>query len=147
MSYPVEPDVIVAKLGDGAEPEVFTAVCGMEGFTINETVNTSDRYRRDCAKPAAIPTRKVKVTGKAWDATGSGVINVDEFARLQAALGIRKNWQFEFRQRDGTDNGVLLGIYEGPGVMTAKNINMSGDDGSAEVTIAGEDDITWDPAP
>lgn len=146
MSYPTEPDFIVVKVGNGATPEVFTTICGMEGASINKTVNTSDRFRRDCAKPGQVPTRKVKVTGKQWDATAPGVINVDEFANFDASLGVRKNYQFDFGIRDGTDAGSIIGTYEGPGVMTAQNINLSGDEGSAEITIAGEDEIVWTAA-
>jgi hypothetical protein len=142
MSYPNEPDFVVVKVGDGANPEVFTIICGIENAAINKTVNTTDRFRRDCEKPAAIPTRKVRVNSKQWDATGSGVINMDEFPRFDAALGIRKNYLFEFGKRNGTDAGVIIGTYAGPGVVTASNINM-GDEGTAEITIAGEDDIVW----
>jgi hypothetical protein len=110
-------------------------------------VNTSDRFRRDCAKPAAIPTRKVRVTGKQWDATGSGVINIDEFDTFNDALGIRQNYRFEFGKRDGTDAGDIIGYYAGPAVMTAANVNMGTDEGTGEITLAGEDDIVWTANP
>ena len=146
MSYPNEADFIVVKVGDGATPEVFTTICGIESATINQTVNTNDRFRRDCAKPGSVPTRKVKVTGKQWDATGSGVVNVDEFPNFASSLGIRKNYQFDFGIRDGTDAGEIVGTYAGPAVMTAANINMGDADGTAEITLAGEDAIVWTAA-
>jgi len=142
MSYPNEPDFVVVKMGNGASPEVFSIVCGMENITLNQTVNTTDRFRRDCAKPASIPSRKVRVNSRQWDLTGSGVVNMDEFERFQDALGIRKNLQVEFGKRDGTDAGEIIGTYAGPGVVTAFNISQ-GDEGSGEITIAGEDEITW----
>jgi len=145
MSYPNEPDFVVVKAGDGATPEVFTTICGIENATINKTVNTTDRPRRDCEKPGLPATRKIRVNYKQWDATGSGVINVDEFPTFDAALGIRKNYLFEFGKRDGTDAGVIIGSYQGPGLMTASNINMGDGEGTAEITIAGEDDIVWVP--
>lgn len=146
MSYPNEADFIIVKVGDGATPEVFTTICGIENATINQTVNTSDRFRRDCAKPGQVPTRKVKVTGKQWDATGSGVVNVDEFDTFNSALGIRKNYQFDFGKRDGTDAGEIIGTYQGPAVMTAANINMGDSEGTNEITLAGEDEIVWTAA-
>lgn len=146
MSYPNEADFIIVKAGDGAEPEVFTTICGIETATINKTANTTDRFRRDCEKPGAVPTRKVKVTGKQWDATGAGVINIDEFDRFDSLLGISNNYQFDFGKRDGTDAGEIIGTYEGPGVLTASNINMGDTEGTAEITIAGEDDIVWTAA-
>jgi len=146
MSYPNEPDFVTVKVGDGADPEVFTTICGIENVTLSKTVNTSDRFRRDCAKPGVIPTRKIKVTGKQWDASGSGVINTDEFTRFNSVLGIRRNYHFEFGRRDGTDEGEIIGVYEGPGLLTAANLNMGDNEGSADLTIAGEDDIVWTPA-
>jgi len=146
MSYPNEADFIIVKVGNGAEPEVFTTICGIENATINQTVNTSDRFRRDCAKPGSVPTRKVKVTGRQWDATGSGVVNTDEFGTFNGALGIRKNYQFDFGKRDGTDAGEIIGTYEGPAVMTAANINMGDSEGTNEITLAGEDEIVWTAA-
>jgi hypothetical protein len=146
MSYPVESDFVTVKVGDGANPEVFTIICGMENVSINQTVNTTDRPRRDCAKPGAIPTRSVKVTSSQWDATGSGVINIAEFSRFKALLGIRRNYRFEFGQRDGSNSGVLLGTYAGPAKMTASNVNASSDEGTAEITLTGEDEIVWTAA-
>lgn len=146
MSVPNEPDFVTVLVGNGATPEVFTIVCGIETATINRSVNTTDRFRRDCAKPAAIPARKVRVNSKQWDVSGSGVINIDEFETFDDALGIRKTYRLEFGKRDGTDEGEIVGHYQGPAVMTAANINMGADEGTADITLAGEDDIVWTPA-
>jgi len=149
VSYPVEPDYIVVELGDGASPEVFTAMCGMESASINRTVQSNDRFRRDCAKPAAVPTRKVRVTGTQWDVTSNGVINMAEFVRFKAALGIRRNYRLLFGQYDNQDatdterTGTIYGYEKGPAVMTAYNINVGGDEGTAEITLAGEDALVW----
>lgn len=150
MSYPVEPDYIIVELGDGATPtEAFSVMCGMENASMNETVQSNDRYRRDCAKPAAIPTRKVRVTGKQWDVTANGVINMAEFVRFKAALGVRRNYRFLYGQYDqqaATDTertGTIYGYKSGPAVMTANNMNVGGDEGTAEITLAGEDELVW----
>lgn len=149
MSFPVEPDFVVIKLGDGATPtEVFTVMCGMENINLNQTANTTDRFRRDCAKPAALPKRKVRTTSTQWDVTGSGVINTAEFARFKAALGYSRNYRLEFGRYDVAqpDTGVIIGTYAGPAVMTANNISMSDGEGGADITLAGENDIVWTPA-
>ena len=150
MSYPVEPDYIIVELGDGATPtEAFTVMCGLEGGSVNQTVSSSDRFRRDCAKPAAVPTRKVRVNGKQWDITANGFINMDEFERFNRALGVRRNYRMQFGQydtQDATDTertGTIYGYYSGPGVMTAHNLSAGGEDATAEVTIAGEDELVW----
>ncbi|MET3710414.1 hypothetical protein ABIC65_001094 [Sphingomonas trueperi] len=146
MSYPTEIDFAVVKIGDGASPETFPVVCGIQNAAVNQTVQTSDQQKIDCAKPGKKPTRTVRVTGSQWDVTGSGVTSVEQFPALQAALGKRRNIQIVALRDDGTDEGEELGTFEGQGVLTALNINMQRDSGTMEVTIAGENDLTWTPA-
>lgn len=147
MSYPTEIDAIVVKVGDGVTPtEGFTTICGIENATLNETVQTSDRFRKDCAKPGQIPTRKVRVTGKQWDVTGSGVTNIDQIETLKAVLGISNNYKLVAIQYDGSDTGNELGTFSGSGVLTARNWNLQPNEGTMEITIAGEDELTWTPA-
>jgi hypothetical protein len=148
MSYPNEPDYIVVQVGNGATPEVFVDACGIETSGLNQTVQSNDRYRRDCATPAAIPTRKVRVTGYSWDLTGSGVINMDQFELFQDALGVTKNFRVLYGKYGAVDTGgnrtgTIEGYYAGPGVMTAYNVNVGGEDGTAEITIAGENKPVW----
>lgn len=145
MSYPVESDFVIVKMGDGATPEVFTIMCGIENISLNQNVQSNDVYRRDCAKPGVLPTRRNRPTGTSWDVTGSGVLNISEITRFKAALGTRKNYRIEFGKRDGTDTGTLLGTYAGPAMLLSFNHNV-GDEGTAEVTLAGEDEITWTAA-
>ncbi|KQM37934.1 hypothetical protein [Sphingomonas sp. Leaf10] len=145
MSYPTEIDAVIVKLGNGASPEVFANICGVENATINETVQSSDRFRRDCAKPGMIPRRAVRVTGQQWDVTGSGVTNVDQIAALKAVLGIRRNYELVAIKYDGTDEGDVLGTFKGAGVMTARNMSLSPNEATMEVTIAGEDELVWTP--
>jgi len=146
MSYPTEIDaaIIYAVPAEGGERVI---LCGIENVTVNETANTSDRFRTECDKPGKIPTRSIRVTGLQWDITGSGVSNADQLTALKGMLGLRRDYEIDAIQYDGTDEGKLLGTFTGTGVMTAKNLNLqrSGDSGS-EVTIAGEGDLTWTAA-
>ncbi len=146
MSFPLEPDFAVIKIGDGATPEVFTVLCGIDQVSVNSVVNTADRFRRDCAKPGAVPKRKVQAQGTQTDISGSGVFNVDQVAEFRAALGITRNYRVEIGRRDGTDAGEIMGHFTGPFMMTANNISV-GDEGSAEITLASDGDVVWTPAP
>lgn len=147
MSYPTEIDAAIIYSVSDAQPPVRTILCGIENVTVNETANTSDRFRTECDKPGKIPTRSVRVTGLQWDITGSGVSNADQLTALKGMLGQHKAYEIDAIRYDGTDEGDLLGTFAGTGVMTAKNLNLqrSGDSGS-EVTIAGEGDLIWTPA-
>lgn len=147
MSYPNEIDAVIVKLGDGASSgEQFTTICGIESATINETVQSTDRFRRDCAKPGMIPRRGVRVTGQQWDVTGSGVTNIDQLDALKAVLGAHRNYQLVAIKYNGTDAGDVLGTFAGSGVMTARNMNLSPNEATMEITIAGENDLVWTPA-
>jgi len=148
MSLPTEIDFALIKMGDGESPEVFAIICGLQDATVNETVNTNDRFVRDCAKPAEVPHRRVQTTGKQTDITGTGLTNAEEVARVRAALGVSKNYRVECYQKDGTDVGVLLGTYAGPFVMTSKNMNLSLESpGSVEITLASDGPMTYTEAP
>ena len=145
MSYPTEIDaaIIYSVTGTG-QTAVRTILCGIENVTINETANTSDRFRTECDKPGRVPTRSVRTTGIQWDITGSGVSNADQLTALKALLGQHKAYEIDAIKYDGTDAGDKLGTFAGTGVLTAKNLNLqrSGDSG-LEITIAGEGTLTW----
>lgn len=147
MSVPVEADFALIKIGDGAATEVFTTICGMRQVGINRTVSSSDRFVRDCAKPNKPAVRKVRVTGKQMDVTGSGLINKTDIAAFDAALGKSKNFKIELYQDDGTDTGLLMGTYAAAFVMTAANKSLQeGGDASSEITLASNGDWTWTAA-
>lgn len=147
MSYPTEIDWALIKKGDGATPEVFAVLCGMQDATINTTAQTQDRFVRDCAKPGSIPKRKTKTTGLAQDITGSGLTNADNVADMQAAIGHVANYTIECYADNGTDAGELLGTFAGAYKLTAHNLSLTRENAStAEITLASEGDWTWTPA-
>ncbi len=148
MSVPTEVAFAQIKIGDGADPEVFTVICDISSVSINATANTTDQFRRDCAKPNLPATRKVKVTGKQWDITGSGLADAGQIPLLLDAVGTSANFEVPGYQDDGTDGGGLLGTWSGNGVLTADNLSLDREgDSSGEITIAGNGDLTFTPAP
>jgi hypothetical protein len=145
MSVPNEADFALIKIGDGGTPtEAFAAICGIEGVSINETANTNDRFRRDCAKPAIPAVRKVRVTGKQMDISGTGGVDKANIASFRAALGISKNYKVELYKADGTDAGALYGTFTGAFVLTASNMNFDPNaDSAGEINLASDGTITW----
>lgn len=136
MSLPTEIDWFLIKMGDGADPEGFTLICGIQDASISEGVNFDSRYVRDCTKPGEVPVRKVKVSGKQLDISGSGLTNVGEITRLNTALGKIKNYEIEGYADDGTDAGELLVTYAGAFLLSANNINGPRDGtGSADISL------------
>jgi len=144
MSEPNTIEFGVLKMGDGADPEGFTSICGLNTTGFNRTVESTDRYIRDCTAPATPPNRRVKVTGRKWDLTGSGYFNMGQQADIEAAIGVKKSWQFVVMDDDGT---TPLGTWAGSGVMTAANIATSENDlGTLELTIASDGAWTYTAA-
>lgn len=148
MSLPTEFDFAVIQMGDGGSPtETFAIICGMKDASVNFVANTNDRFVRDCAAPGGVPTRKVKVTGKQLDVTGTGLTDKAQVGNLLAALGKVKNYKVLGYADDGTGTGTLLGTISGAFVLTASNLNIPRDDAaSAEITLANHGDWTWTAA-
>lgn len=145
MADPIEPDLIIvqAKVGDA-----YVDLCGIETAGINQTATTNDRFRRSCDNPAAIPTRTVRVNGKQWDATGSGVLNMAQFDLYTSLIGMHGDYRFLYErfdavQTEGERTSTTYGYRDGRAVMTAANENIGGDEGTAELNWAGEGTLTW----
>lgn len=139
MSVPNEPDFALIKIGDGATPEVFTVLCGIENVSINQVANTNDRFRRDCANPGLPAVRRSKTTSKQMDITGTGGIDKANLTTFQEALGVVKNYKVELYQADGTGPGVLMGTYPGAFNLTANNMSIDANgDSSAEISLASD---------
>lgn len=124
MSVPTEIDFVLVKKGDGAGPEVFTQICGIQDATINIQAASTDRYVRDCAKPGEVPFRKTKVNGKSLDISGSGMTNADTIGAFDDAVGELSNYKIELYAEDGTDAGTLLGTYSGEFRLATNNKNL-----------------------
>jgi hypothetical protein len=147
MSVPNESDFALIKRGDGADPEVFTAICGIEGVSINRTANTNDRARRDCAAPGQPAKRRSRTTSIQMDITGTGGVDKASIADFDAALGVVGNYQIELYQYDGTDTGTLMGTFAGAFNMTSANMNLDANgDSAGEITLASDGTWTWTAA-
>lgn len=147
MSVPNEADFALIKIGDGESPEVFTAICGIENVSVNETANTSDRARRDCAAPGLPAVRRVKTVSTQVDITGSGGVDKASVATLRAALGISGNYKVELYKQGSTDLGDLYGTFSGAFVLTASNLSLDANaDSGGEITLASDGAVTWTAA-
>jgi len=149
VTEPTSADFALISIETAAGPPVvYTLFCGIESVNINRAAQTSETYRRDCAKPNRPGTRKIRVTGSSWTITGSGSDNIDIDTQMTDAFGVRKNYKVELFEDDGTDSGASLGTYTGNAIMTARNQNYSQDSaGTAEITLEGEGTLLWTVAP
>lgn len=147
MSVPLEFDFAQIEIGDGADPEVFTIVCDITSVNITDQANVTDVFRRDCAAPNKPAKRRVKTNSLQWDISGSGIADSGQTALLKAATGRTKNYRVLGYQDDDTDGGLLLGTFTGSAVLTSNNLTIDRDgDTTFEVTLAGNDELTFTPA-
>lgn len=147
-----QPDIVKGTyvdilMGDGAEPEVFTPICGITTRSFTHQINTNDIFVPDCADPEDRPVRRLNVTGEQWDLAGEGLHNLAQADMIRAATGITKNYRF----RVGRPAGSLVGTgyYEGPAMIT--NRNLGGNSGGGEfasisLAIASDGEWVWVPA-
>ncbi len=138
LSLPVEADFAVVRKGDGATPELFPILCGLDNVTINRTANTSDRFRRDCQKPGSVPCRRSRTTGKQMDITANGAINIPDLETYNDALGVSGNYRIELGIYDGTDEGEIIHVINGPFNLTAANTSAGGDEGAGDISLASD---------
>lgn len=147
MSIPNESDFALIKIGDGAGPEVFTTICGIEGVSINRVANTQDRARRDCASPGLPAVRRSRTISKQMDITGTGAVDKANIAAFDTALGIVKNYQIELYKYDGTAAGELMGEFAGAFNLTAANLSLDANgDSNGEINLASDGTWTWTAA-
>ena len=111
-------------IGNGATPEVFTAVCGLTTRSFTHQVNTSDQFVRDCADPEDVPHRRLTVTGEQWDLAGEGLYNRAQAAAIRAAVGTTRNYRFVVGEPAGET--VEDGFYEGPAMRISPPITAPG---------------------
>lgn len=140
-----QPDIIRGTyfsllMGNGAGPEVFTALCGISTRSFTAAVNTNDQFTRDCADPEDVPIRRAIVTGRQWDLTGEGTLNRANLADIIAAQAVTKNYRFLFTEP--ADDEVYQGYFAGPAILT--NLQITAEDESfAQISIALVSDGLW----
>jgi hypothetical protein len=141
--YPnrVKPRFIVIEMGNGANPEVFSPLCGIKTAGMTAQLNTNDDFEVDCADPEAVPVRFVIPTGRQWDMSGSGVANLDNLEAIFAAQGVTKNYRYSIgKAASQTGNEYYLA---GPAVLT--NVQIGGsEDNFASIDLTFVSDGEWE---
>jgi hypothetical protein len=138
---------ISVLVGNGAQPEVFTKICGatQRGFTIQK--NTTDEFIQPCDNPEAVPSRVLQVTGIQWDMTLNIVYNRTQAPLIRELMEIDdpRNFRLEFLEpeNDAIDSGYFAGAGQ------ATNLQITADDGSfvsGTMAITSDGDWVWTDA-
>lgn len=135
---------VMIALGDGATPEVFTAICGITSKGLQQTRATNDTVDWDCTDPDATPIT-IRDTGATdWSITGSGMLARNRYADLQAAFEDPNpaNWRFVFDEKAGDE--IIDGYHQGPGLLT--DFSVTAENGNylqISLTITGADKLNF----
>lgn len=121
----IEGRFVIFELGNGGTPEVFTPICGMFVNSFNTTVQTTDRFLRDCDLPTEIPNRKPISTGRQQDMTLSGYFTLENRALIDSLAGTERNVRLIVYEDDGVTEA---GYYSGRFLFTAVNIGAPEND-------------------
>ncbi|MFK4794668.1 phage tail tube protein [Sphingobium sp. ZW T5_29] len=105
---------IAIMMGDGAEPEVFSPMCGLNQKQFQQTRATSDTVDWDCTDPDAIPITVRDVGAADWNLTGSGLLHRPLLPLVQAAFDSAEPTNYRWAYMDT----VIDGYHQGPGIIT-----------------------------
>jgi len=122
-------------LGDGADPEVFTFICGLTSRGLSISNNTSTTPVPDCADEDLPAFEEVAIVSQGVTVSGSGIFTrEDQKDMLDWAMdGALKN----IRVYPGKSTTGDVNYYSGPAYLTA--LEITGERGGkvqASITIA-----------
>ncbi|MBB3972781.1 phage tail tube protein [Hansschlegelia beijingensis] len=137
--------LLTIKVGDGASPEVFTKICGLQTKSFNQSANMSEHVPTNCANPDAVKAvRRIKQS-KGAELTGSGYFLSENRATLQVL----------FDSPDASNVRIAVevpladggGWYEG--LFHLSTFSVTGGDETmleAEMTWQSDGDYAWTDA-
>ena len=128
--------------GDGAEPEVFSAFCGLTAKSINFQTNTNETFVPDCDNPDAPQWRELTKSGRYVSISGSGLLNMGSLDSFQAAYDADETatYRFEIAVPALQNGGYWIGQF----MLT--NFQVTGNDGDltqVEITLESSGEVTW----
>ena len=142
MAYPnrVKPRYVVIEMGNGATPEVFTPLCGIRTAGMTVQLNQNDDFLNDCADPESVPVRFTIPTGRQWDMSGSGVVNLDNLEQIMDAQGVTKNYRYSIGKAANQSGNEYY--FAGPAVLG--NVQIGGsEDNFASIDLTFVSDGEW----
>lgn len=142
----IKGNYIDVAYGDGADPEVFTVLCGLVDRTLNITYASAfEAEDYDCDDPEAVAQTLREVGAQDWSIDISGLYNRSQMAAIRGLLGASHNWQFIISEpaADAIDDGQ----WGGSGFIN--NFSVQGTKGTytqISATIQGTALLAWTDA-
>lgn len=133
------------KVGDGADPEVFSAPCGLTTKSFNQTASSQETVVPSCDQPDAPAYVERAIDALSAEISGSGVLAAESIDvwRDFFESGESKNCRV-YLDVPLADNG---GYWQGAFVLTQFNVGAErGKKVSVEVTLQSDGEYTWTDA-
>lgn len=129
--------------GDGADPEVFTQLCGLKDFTLTLTYATAfEEEDYDCTDPEAVAQTIRDVGAQDWSMQGSGLFNRAQIAAIRELHGQAQSWRFA--SDEPSADSIDDGYWQGPGFISSHEESASkGGWKKLSLTITGAGLLTW----
>lgn len=127
-------------VGNGANPEVFTFVCGITTNSLQRTVNTATTAVPDCDDPEAILTAITSPVSIDTTISANGTYNPDNIELIESLIGTTSNYRFQAAVTPAqVTAGYTPATWQGP--FTFAGYSIAGDRGTgALATITG---LSW----
>ena len=131
-------------LGDGADPEVFTAPCGLTTKGFNNSAETNDVNVPDCDDPDAPYWVERTIVSLSSTVSGSGILAMDSFPKWREWFesGESRNLRIKMDETSANNGGH----YEGKFVLST--FNLTGEERSkvgVEVELQNDGQVLWVP--
>lgn len=133
---------LILLLGDGADPEVFTAPCGLTSRGINFSKETNDVTVPDCEFPENPAWQERAVRSLSGTISGSGILAMEAFPTWRSFFfsTATKNVRVKL-DAPLANNG---GHWEGRFHCTTFNLTGEiGDKVQVEVELSNDGEVTW----
>lgn len=126
-------------LGDGAEPEVFTKICGFNQMSLSVEKDTNDVTIPDCDDPDAPAWKATDVLAISWSMSFEGVMAKESEPLLWGA--VNSGTATSIRQRlvgFGTGAGTPDLQFSGKAHLSAEITGQRGEKWTVKVTATGD---------
>ncbi|RIV79580.1 phage tail tube protein [Pelagerythrobacter aerophilus] len=134
--------------GDGADPEAFTQLCGINTRGLNITYASAfETEDWDCEDPEAVAQTIREVGAQDWSITGSGLYNRAQMSAIRGLMGTSQNWRFALDEPGAPAVAIDDGYWGGPGFIS--NFEVTGNNGEwtqVSMTITGTGLLAWTDA-
>jgi hypothetical protein len=117
---PVKGRYLDIAFGDGADPEVFTKICGLKNWELSQSWATAfEDTIYDCADPEDVGEVVREVGASDWSITGSGLYNPAQIVAVEGLYGAVHNFRFIQSNKAGQPKFY----WEGQGFITTSTIS------------------------